>query len=136
MRIMLAGALVVAAFAFAAPSFAQQEDPAATPPTQAPAPVPQTKTKPGTVAYCQTLKTSSSRNSCLKKVHAQASSSKATSTTTAKKTTKKPSSLPAVAKTPPDAAQASPPMTAPSAAAAAPAPTGPVAVPPLPQKTI
>jgi hypothetical protein len=125
MRIMMAGILAVAAFALDAPSFAQQEDPAATP--SAPAPVPATKSK-GTVAYCQTLKTSSSRNSCLKKVHAQAS---AKGTTAGKKPAKKPPLTPATAR--PDA-----PISPPAAAAAtpAPAPTGPVAVPPLPQKTI
>jgi hypothetical protein len=129
----MAGVLAVAAFAFAAPSFAQQEDPAASPAPQAPAPP--TKTKPGTVAYCQTLKGSSQRTSCLKKVHAQATA-KATPTTAAKKATKKPSITPVAAKPVPDAAQAVPPMAPPAATAAAPTPTGPVAVPPLPQKTI
>jgi hypothetical protein len=134
MRLLMAGMLAVAAFGLAAPSFAQQEDPAATPAPQAPAPVPQTKAKPGTVAYCQSLKGSSQRSSCLKKVHAQASSKGAT-TVSAKKT-KKPSTAPKPVQ--PDAAQTLPPAAAPAAAAAAPppAPTGPVAVPPLPQKTI
>ena len=42
----------LAAVAFAAPSFAQDE-------AAAPAPVPTAKPKPGTAAYCQSLKTSS-----------------------------------------------------------------------------
>jgi hypothetical protein len=133
MRLLIAGLGAVAAFVLAAPSFAQTaEDPATAP---APAPVPTTKAKPGTTAYCQTLKSASSRSSCLKKLHAQAST-KSTPTTAAKKT-KKPSTTttapPSGApKTPPDAAQLSPQPVTPT-----PAPSGgSVAVPPLPQKTI
>ena len=122
MRLLLAGLSAVAALALAAPSFAQTtEEPAATP---APAPVPSTKPKPGTTAYCQTLKSASSRSACLKKLHAQATP-KAAPTKKAKKPST-PTTKPA-----PDAAQLAPP------AAAAPAPSGgSVAVPPLPQKTI
>ena len=36
-------------------------------------PVPTAKPKPGTAAYCQSLKTSSSRSSCLKKLSAKSS---------------------------------------------------------------
>ena len=121
MRLLIASLAALAAVAFAAPSFAQESDPAASP-----APVPTAKPKPGTAAYCQSLKTSSSRSSCLKKLSAK--STKAPGTTTAKKTkkTKTPAS---VEPKQPDVGQLNPP--------AAPAPTaGAVAVPPLPQKTI
>ena len=73
----------------------------ARPPVQvpaAPAPVPSTKPKPGTTAYCQTLKSASSRSACLKKLHAQATPKAAPS-----KKTKKPST-----KSTPDAAQLTP----------------------------
>jgi len=120
MRLLIASMAALAAVAFAAPSFAQQEDPAA-----APAPVPTAKPKPGTAAYCQKLKSSSSRSSCMKKLHAQAAP-KAAPTTTKKKTKKT-----TTATTQPEVGQLAPP------AASAPAPTGgTVAVPPLPQKTI
>lgn len=118
MRLLIASIAALAAVAFAAPSFAQDESPA-------PAPVPTAKPKPGTAAYCQTLKTSSSRNSCLKKVSAQ---SKAATTKTAKAKTKKAPTTAAPKQ--PDSAQLTPP------AAPAAAPAGTVAVPPLPQKTI
>ena len=67
MRLLIASMAALAAVAFAAPSFAQTEDPGA-----APAPVPTAKPKPGSAAYCQKLKTSSSRSACMKKLHAQA----------------------------------------------------------------
>jgi hypothetical protein len=123
MRLLIAGLSAVAALALAAPTFAQTtEEPAATP---APAPVPSTKPKPGTTAYCQTLKSASSRSACLKKLHAQATPKAAPT-----KKAKKPSTT--APKPQPDAAQ-----LAPSAAVPAPAPSGgSVAVPPLPQKTI
>jgi len=126
MRLLIAGLSAVAALALAAPSFAQTtEDPATAP---APAPVPTTKAKPGTTAYCQTLKSASSRSSCLKKLHAQASTKPATPT----KKAKKPSTTTPAPKTAPDAAQLSPQPVTPT-----PAPSGgTVAVPPLPQKTI
>jgi hypothetical protein len=128
MRLLIASMAALAAVAFAAPSFAQTEDPV-TPPA-APAPVPATKAKPGTTAYCQTLKSSTSRSACMKKLHAQATP-KAAPTTTKKKTKKT-----ATAATQPEVGQLSPPPAT-SSPAPAPAPSGgTVAVPPLPQKTI
>ena len=123
MRLLIASVAALAAVAFAAPSFAQDEAPAA-------APVPTTKPKPGTSAYCQTLKSSSSRSACLKKVSASTKAAP-TVTKTAKAKTKKPISTPTVPKQP-DSAQLSPP----AAPTSAPAPAGSVAVPPLPSKTI
>ena len=117
MRLLIASAAALLAVAFAAPSFAQDETPAA-------APVPTAKPKAGTSAYCQTLKSASSRSSCLKKVSAQ---TKAAPTKTAKAKTKKPAATPTAAPKQPDSAQLAPPVTPSS---------GPVAVPPLPQKTI
>jgi hypothetical protein len=126
MRLLIAGMAALAALAFAAPSFAQDEVAPATP---APAPVPTAKPKPGTTAYCQTLKSSTSRSACMKKLHAQATP-KATPTTTKKKTKKT-----TTAATQPEVGQLAPPAT--SSPAPAPAPSGgTVAVPPLPQKTI
>ena len=127
MRLLIASMAALAAVAFAAPSFAQTqtEEPATTP---APAPVPTTKAKPGTTAYCQTLKSSTSRSACMKKLHAQATP-KAAPTTTKKKSKKT-----TTATSQPEVGQLSPP---PATSAPAPAPTGgTVAVPPLPQKTI
>ena len=66
MRLLIASLAALAAVAFAAPSYAQTSD------DSSPAPVPTAKPKPGTAAYCQSLKTSSSRSSCLKKVSAKA----------------------------------------------------------------
>ncbi len=123
MRLLIASMAALAALAFAAPSFAQTEEPSA-----APAPVPTTKPKPGTTAYCQTLKSSTSRSACMKKLHAQATP-KAAPTTTKKKTKKTTTTA-----SQPDVGQLSPP---PATSAPAPAQTGgTVAVPPLPQKTI
>ncbi len=65
MRLLLASVAALAALAVAAPSYAQ-EDPAATP-----TPTPVTKPKPGTAAYCNTLKTTTSKSACLKRVHAR-----------------------------------------------------------------
>ena len=125
MRLLIASLAALAAVAFAAPSFAQTEEPGA-----APAPVPTTKPKPGTSAYCQTLKSSTSRSACMKKLHAQATP-KAAPTTTKKKTKKT-----TTAATQPEVGQLAPPPAA-SSPAPAPAPAGgAVAVPPLPQKTI
>ena len=128
MRLLIASMAALAAVAFAAPSYAPDEQ------APAPAPVPTAKPKPGTAAYCQSLKSASSRSSCLKKVSAK-SAPKApaatTSTTTAKKTKKSPAT-PAAAKQP-DVGQLAPPAYTP---APAPASNGTVAVPPLPQKTI
>ena len=126
MRLLIASMAALAAVAFAAPSFAQTEEPATAP---APAPVPTVKPKPGTTAYCQTLKSSTSRSACMKKLHAQATP-KAAPTTTKKKTKKT-----TTATTQPEVGQLAPPAA--SSPAPAPAPTGgTVAVPPLPQKTI
>ena len=98
---------------------------------------PTSKPKPGTAAYCQSLKSSSSRSSCLKKVSSAKPAAKPKGTATASKKTHKPVTTPASATKSPDVGQLAPPSSAPSAAtAAAPAPTGNVAVPPLPQKTI
>jgi len=113
-------------------AYAQNTNQASAPPrnatTPAPAPVPTTKAKPGTTAYCQTLKSSSSRSACMKKLHAQATP-KAAPTTTKKKTKKTTTTA-----SQPDVGQLSPP---PATSAPAPAQTGgTVAVPPLPQKTI
>jgi hypothetical protein len=125
MRLLIASMAALAALAFAAPSFAQTEEPSA-----APAPVPTTKPKPGTTAYCQTLKSSTSRGACMKKLHAQATPKAAPATTTTKKKTKKTTTTASQ----PEVGQLSPP---PAASSPAPAPTGgTVAVPPLPQKTI
>jgi len=127
MRLLIASLAALAAVAFAAPSYAQTSDDS----SPAPAPVPTAKPKPGTAAYCQGLKTSSSRSSCLKKVSASAkSTTKASATTTAKKTKKAPAT-PAAPKQP-DVGQLQPSYTPAPAAA----PSGTVAVPPLPQKTI
>ncbi|HEX9525832.1 MAG TPA: hypothetical protein VF949_22855 [Reyranella sp.] len=126
MRLLIASMAALAAVAFAAPSFAQTEEPATAP---APAPVPTVKPKPGTTAYCQTLKSSTSRSACMKKLHAQATPKAAP--TTSKKKTKKTTT----ATTQPEVGQLAPPAA--SSPAPAPAPTGgTVAVPPLPQKTI
>ena len=124
MRLLIASVAALAAVAFAAPSFAQDQDPAT-----APAPVPTAKPKPGTAAYCQSLKTSSSRSSCLKKLSAK-SAPKAPATASAKKNkkTKTPAS---VEPKQPDVGQ----LNVPAPTAAAPA-GGSVAIPPLPQKTI
>ena len=125
MRLLIASVAALVAVAFAAPSFAQDETPAA-------APVPTTKPKPGTSAYCQTLKSASSRSACLKKVSAApAKAAPAATTKTAKAKTKKPMSTPTVPKQP-DSAQLAPP----AAPTSAPATGGTVAVPPLPSKTI
>ena len=126
MRLLIASMAALAAVAFAAPSYAQDEA------APVPAPVPTTKAKPGTAAYCQSLKSASSRSSCLKKVSAKASP-KVAGTTTAKKTKK--ATTPAAAPKQPDVGQLSTPSGAP-ATMPAPASNGTVAVPPLPQKTI
>ena len=123
MRLLIASVAALVAVAFAAPSFAQDETPAA-------APVPTTKPKPGTSAYCQTLKSSSSRSACLKKISAKSTAPAATKTAKAK--TKKPTTTMPAAPKQPDSAQLAPP----AAPTSAPAPGGSVAVPPLPSKTI
>ena len=113
MRLMLASIVALAAVALAAPSFAQEA---------APTPTPSVKPKPGTTAYCNTLKSSTSKSSCLKKVHAQAS-------TKAPSHKAKPKKLDATKSD--TSAQLTPP-----AVPASPSPPQTVGVPPLPQKTI
>jgi hypothetical protein len=123
MRHFLASLAVVAAVAFAVPAFAQETQ--ATPA----APTPAAKPKPGTTAYCNTLKTSTSRSACLKRVHAQATPKAAPATAAPKA---KPKKLEPAASAMPktdNSAQLAPP-------AATPAPPQTIAVPPLPQKTI
>ena len=121
MRLLLASVAALAAVTLAVPSFAQ-EVPAT------PTPTPAAKPKPGTVAYCNTLKSATSKNTCLKRVHAQATPTKAPAATTKSKAKKL---------TPPadTSAQLNPPASTP-AATPAPPPPQTVAVPPLPQKTI
>ena len=121
MRLLLASVATLAAVALAAPAFAQDSAPAATP-------TPTAKPKPGTAAYCNTLKSASSKSSCLKRVNAQAATPKSPSGSTTHKKAKKleaPKTDTSALATPPAAAPASgqtPPQT--------------VNVPPLPQKTI
>src|SRR5437764_14381049 len=81
MRLLLASVAALAALTLAAPSFAQE---AATTPT----PTPTVKPKPGTAAYCNTLKSATSKNACLKRVHAQATPAKPPATATKSKTKK------------------------------------------------
>ena len=113
MRLLLASLAAFAAVAFAAPSFAQE--------AAAPTPAPSAKPKPGTSAYCNTLKSATSKSSCLKRVHA---SVKAPHKAKAKKVdpTKTDTS-----------AQLTPPASTP---AQSPSTSQTVVVPPLPQKTI
>jgi hypothetical protein len=118
MRLLLASVAALAAVTFAAPAFAQQEEPAT--------PTPVAKPKPGTAAYCNTLKTTTSKNACLKRVHAQATPKKPPTTATKAKAKK----LNPPADT---SAQLNPPAATP---AATPTPPQTVTVPPLPQKTI
>ncbi|WP_428667895.1 hypothetical protein [Reyranella sp.] len=113
MRLLIASVAAFAAVAFAAPSFAQE--------AAAPAPTPSAKPKPGTSAYCNTLKSSTSKSSCLKRVHASAKTPHKT----------KPKKVDP-AKTD-SSAQYAPPAATP---AQAPSTSQTVAIPPLPQKTI
>ncbi|HYD07621.1 MAG TPA: hypothetical protein VEC60_17935 [Reyranella sp.] len=116
MRLLLASVATLAAVALAVPASAQDA---------APIPTPIAKPKQGTVAYCNSLKSASSKSACLKRVQAQAKAP--TSTKTTKKTkAKKPEA----------------PKTDNSAEAGAPAPSSAqmppqtISVPPLPHKTI
>jgi len=118
MRIMIACLAAVAAVAFAAPSFAQEAAPAA----------PTAKPKVGTAAYCNTLKTTSSKAACLKRVQASAAKpatpvhkAKAKKPTT-DTTTAAPKETSAVTTPTPTPVQQAQPST--------------IVVPPLPQKTI
>ena len=120
MRLLLASVATLAAVALAVPASAQES---------APTPTPIAKPKPGTTAYCNTLKSTSSKSACLKRVHAQAATPKAPggSTTTHKKA-KKPETKPADT-----SAQLTPPAASPSSVQT---PSQTINVPPLPQKTI
>lgn len=113
MRLLIASMAALAAVAFAAPSFAQDE----TMPTPTTA-----KPKAGTsAASCNKIKSSSQRTACLKKVQVAKAQP-------AKKT-KKAGATPAAPKSPDlGQLQSPPPAAAPSSA--------PVSVPPLPSKTI
>ena len=115
MRLLIACMAALAAVAFAAPSFAQDET--------MPTPAPTAKPKAPTAASCNKIKGSSQRSACLKKVQVAKAPSKKT-----KKTT-----TPAAPKSP-EVGQL-PPASAPAPTAAAPS-SGPVSVPPLPSKTI
>ena len=122
MRMSFASLAALAVIAVAAPAFGQTEN------TD---PAPTAKPKPGTAAYCNTLKSTSSKTACLKKVHAQATPAKAPPKTAKATTkTKKPTTAPA-------AAESKTSMIAPATqSAAAPTPPQTIQVPPLPQKTI
>jgi hypothetical protein len=128
MRLLIASLAATLAAALATPAYAQ--DAGATPATPA-ATTPTAKPKVGTAAYCNTLKSTTAKNSCLKRVHAQVTTPKAPTThdaapvTTTHKT--KPKKLTAK---PDNAAEAVP------AAPTAPSPPQTINVPPLPQKTI
>lgn len=118
MRLLIASMAALAAVAFAAPSFAQDET------MPSPTPAPTAKPKAGTAASCNKIKSSSQRSACLKKVQVAKAPSKKT-----KKTT----TTPAAPKSP-EMGQL-PPASAPAPTAAAPS-SGAVSVPPLPSKTI
>lgn len=115
MRLLIASMAALAAVAFAAPSFAQDET--------MPTPAPTAKPKAPTTASCNKIKSSSQRSACLKKVQVAKAPAKKT-----KKTT------PPAAPKSPEMGQL-PPASAPAPTAAAPS-SGPVSVPPLPSKTI
>ncbi|MDB5488505.1 MAG: hypothetical protein JWQ58_2220 [Reyranella sp.] len=118
MRLLIASMAALAAVAFAAPSFAQDET------MPAPTPSPSAKPKAGTSASsCSKIKSSSQRTACLKKVQVAKAQP-------AKKT-KKTGATPAAPKSP-EMGQL-PPTSAPAVAAPS---SGPVSVPPLPSKTI
>jgi len=130
MRLLIAGMAALAALAFAAPSYAQDETPAEPTATPAPAPAAKPKVKHASAASCQKLKSASSRNTCLKKMHAHAAPKAVPATK--KKKTKKATTAANQQRT---VGQLVPPAATPAPAAAPPA-SGTVAVPPLPQKTI
>ena len=122
MRLLFASVAALAAVTLAVPSFAQEI------PTT---PTPAAKPKPGTAAYCNTLKSATSKNACLKRVHAQATPIKAPTAAAATPKSK------AKKLTPP--ADTSAQLTAPASTPAAtpsPAPSQTITVPPRPQKTI
>jgi hypothetical protein len=117
MRLLIASMAALAAVAFAAPSFAQDET--------MPTPAPTAKPKAPTAASCNKIKSSSQRSACLKKVQVAKAP---------KKKTKKTTTTPAAPKSPEmGQLQSTPPaVPAPSASPS----SGPVTVPPLPSKTI
>lgn len=118
MRLLIAGMAALAAVAFAAPSFAQDET------MPSPTPSPTAKPKAGSTASCNKIKNTSQRNACLKKVNmAKAQPTKKTKKPMATSTPKQP-----------DLGQAPAPSAAPMPSAQP--SNGPVAVPPLPSKTI
>jgi hypothetical protein len=125
MRLLIAGIAALAAVSFAAPSFAQEATDAAPVAT----PTPTVKHKPGTSAYCNSLKSSTQRSSCLKRIQ----TAKATKPAHPAKT-KKPA--PAAAATSADSSAPTPAPTPAPAQMSAPSNGSSVAVPPLPQKTI
>lgn len=118
MRLLIASMAALAAVAFAAPSFAQDET------LPAPTTAPTAKPKAATTASCNKIKSSSQRSACLKKVQVAKAPKKKT-----KKTT-----TPAAPKSPEMGQLQSTPPAAP-APSASPS-SGPVSVPPLPSKTI
>lgn len=115
MRLLIASMAALAAVAFAAPSFAQDET--------MPTPAPTAKPKAPTTASCNKIKSSSQRSACLKKVQVAKAPAKKT-----KKTT-----TPAAPKSPEMGQLQSPPAAATPSANPS---SGPVSVPPLPSKTI
>lgn len=124
LRTLFASVAAVVAVAIATPVFAQTEA----------SPAPAAKPKQGTTAYCQTLKSASSRDACLKRVQANAASKKkAPAKTTAQKTKKKPVENPPAAMAP---ATTNPGQVQAAAPPATPAPPQTIVIPPLPQKTI
>jgi hypothetical protein len=142
MRLLLASVATLATVALAAPVFAQDATPAAptttpaststpTSPTPTPSTTGTTKHKPaqGTAAYCNTLKSSTSKSSCLKRVHAQNTTPKAGTTTTTHKKGKKPATTDTT-KTDTSASAAPTPSSTPAPS------TSQTIIPPLPQKTI
>jgi len=128
MRLLLASVATLAAVALAAPVFAQDATPAApaATPTPAPTPTPSTTTKhkpaAGTAAYCNTLKSSTSKSACLKRVHAQNVTPKAGTTHKKAKKTDTTKADTSASATPAPATGSSSPQT--------------INIPPLPQKTI
>ena len=122
MRLMIACVAAVAAVAFAAPSFAQDAAPAA----------PTAKPKVGTTAYCNSLKSTTAKASCLKRIHASAAKPAVPAATTTHKTKVKKPAAESMAAPKDTSAQLAPP--APTAVQQAQPST--IVVPPLPQKTI
>ena len=106
MRLLFAGLAALVAVAFAAPSIAQDE--------KRQRPLPTTKAKPGTIAYCHSLKTASSRSACLKRVSAKAPPRPPPRRPRRKKP-KKPATTATAAKQP-DVGELLPPSAAPAAA--------------------